>query len=42
MAIGGMDASRETAVAREVCSLIKKEVEHLFSALPSHDVISWR
>lgn len=29
-----------TAVAREVCSLIKKEVEHLFSALPSHDAIS--
>jgi hypothetical protein len=29
-----------TAVTREVCSLVKKEVEHLFSALPSHDAIN--
>jgi hypothetical protein len=28
-----------TAVVREVCSLIKEDIKHLFSALPSHDVI---
>jgi hypothetical protein len=29
-----------TAVVREVCSLLKKDIEYLFSALPSNDAIS--
>jgi len=32
--------SGATAVAREVCSMLKKEIEYLFSALPSRDAIS--
>jgi hypothetical protein len=30
-----------TAVVREVCSLLKKDIEYLFSALPTRDTISW-
>jgi Type I restriction enzyme R protein N terminus (HSDR_N) len=29
-----------TALVREVCSLLKEDIEHLFSALPSHETIS--
>jgi hypothetical protein len=32
-----------TAIVREVCSLVKKEIEYLFSQLPSHErLTSWR
>jgi hypothetical protein len=28
-----------TAVAREVCSVLRREIEYLFATLPSHDAI---